>query len=117
MYNKHMKHLKSIRNVPTNRSLLDFMGKDELAANLFRITQTELKIKQENITGQISLEGAAEKVGKQVRKAMLDISGIAPENLANAEDLNAVKKRIKSSSKQIKSIDEKPKEKKGKKGK
>lgn len=111
MYNKNIGQLKSIRNVPNGRSLLDFMGKDELAANLFRITQTELKIKQDNIKGQSSLEVAAETVGRKVRKTMLDISGIAPEQLTTATDIQKVKKELKNKSKQIKSIDKKPKSK------
>jgi DNA-damage-inducible protein D len=74
MYNKNLKDLKLQRNVPTNRTLLDYMGKEELAANLFRITQTELKIKQENIYGQQKLEHTAEVVGKQVRKSMIEIN-------------------------------------------
>jgi DNA-damage-inducible protein D len=109
MYNKNIGQLKAIRKVPNGRSLLDFMGKDELAANLFRITQTELKIKQDNIKGQSRLEVAAETVGKKVRKTMLDISGIAPEQLTTAEDIKKVKKELKDKSKQIKSIDKKSK--------
>lgn len=112
MYNKNISQLKTIRNVPTSRSLLDFMGKDELAANLFRITQTELKIKQDSIKGQSRLEAAAETVGQKVRKTMLDISGIAPEQLSSDEDIRKVKKELKNKSKQIKSID---KDSKGKK--
>ena len=105
MYNKNIGQLKTIRNVPNGRSLLDFMGKDELAANLFRITQTELKIKQDDIKGQNSLEFAAETVGSKVRKTMLDISGIAPEHLSTAIDIQKVKKELKNKSKKIKSID------------
>lgn len=112
MYNKNISQLKLIRNVPNGRSLLDFMGKDELAANLFRITQTELKIKQDNIKGQNQLEFAAENVGKKVRKTMLEISGIAPEQLSISEDIQKVKKELKQKSKQIKSIDKKTKGKK-----
>ena len=52
MYNQNMNRLKTIRGIDSGRSLLDFMGKDELAANLFRITQTELKIRNENVSGQ-----------------------------------------------------------------
>jgi len=109
MYNKNIGQLKMIKSVPNGRSLLDFMGKDELAANLFRITQTELKIKQDNITGQRPLEIAAENVGRKVRKTMLDISGIAPENLTKAEDIKKIKSELKNKSKQIKSIDKKSK--------
>ncbi len=44
------------------------MGKQELAANLFRITETEAKIKNENVYGQRPLENAAEIVGRAVRE-------------------------------------------------
>lgn len=114
MYNKNISQLKNLRKVPAGRSLLDFMGKDELAANLFRITQTELKIKQDDIKGQSRLEAAAETVGQKVRKTMLDISGIAPENLSSEEDILKVKKELKNKSKQIKSLDKNTKGKKSK---
>jgi DNA-damage-inducible protein D len=109
MYNKNIKQLKALRGIPDNRSPLDFMGKDELAANLFRITQTELKIKQDNIRGQGSLEYTAETVGKKVRQTMKDISGVLPENLPHHEDIKEVKKELKSKSRQIKQIDSKKK--------
>lgn len=112
MYNKNISQLKTMRSVPTNRTLLDFMGKEELAANLFRITQTELKIKNDNIKGQNQLEGAAENVGRKVRKTMIDISGVAPENFNAVEDIKKVKSGLKSTSKAIKSIDDKTKKKK-----
>ena len=114
MYNKSISQLKNLRKVPARRSLLDFMGKDELAANLFRITQTELKIKQDDIKGQGRLEATAETVGQKVRKTMLDISGIAPEHLSSEEDILKLKKELKNKNKQIKSID---KDTKGKKPK
>ena len=110
MYNKNISQLRVMRNIPSNRSPLDFMGKDELAANLFRMTQTELKIKHEHITGQKHLENAAENVGKEVRKTMIKISGVAPENLPINDDIKKVKSELKSKLKKIKSID-KPKKK------
>jgi len=55
------------------------MGKDELAATLCTVSQTELKVKSDGIRGQRLLEETAAHVGKQVRKSMIDISGIAPE--------------------------------------
>lgn len=107
MYNKNINQLKTVRNIPTGKSLLDFMGKDELAANLFRITQTELKIKQDDIKGQSKLEYTAESVGRKVRSTMIEISGIAPENLTKNEDIALIKKELKSKSKTINSIDKK----------
>ncbi len=115
LYNLNMEKLKAKRNVPADRSLLDFMGKEELAANLFRITQTELKIKNENIVGQNNLEVTAENVGKMVRKSMQEISGIMPENLPIKEDIKQVKKELKQKSKAIKAIDTQKKKKKKKK--
>lgn len=107
MYNKNISALRELRQIPSNRSPIDFMGKEELAANLFRMTQTELKIKQDNIKGQHKLEHVAEKIGRQVRNSMLEISGIAPENLPKSEDIKETKKHLKSKSRDIKKIDKK----------
>lgn len=111
MYNKSINQLKSLRKIDNSRTLLDYMGKEELAANLFRITQTELKIKQEQITGQSRLEVAAESVGRKVRKTMIEISNVAPENLPKKEDIKKVKSELKAKNKEFKRID-KPKKKK-----
>lgn len=52
MYNMNLNQLKNHKGMTKKgRTLLDFMGKEELAANLFRITQTELKMKNEAISG------------------------------------------------------------------
>jgi DNA-damage-inducible protein D len=102
MYNMN---ISMLRNIPDRKSPLDFMGKDELAANLFRITQTELKIKNDNIRGQSKLEITAENVGKEVRNTMIKISGVAPEHFQKEKDLNEVKKELKSKSRTIKQID------------
>ena len=57
------------------------MGREELAANQFRITQTEAKIRRENVRGQYALETTAEGVGKQVRKTIQQMGGTMPEHL------------------------------------
>ena len=75
------------------------------AAEVFRITQTEEKIRVESIRGQRSLEGAAQQVGKKVRETMREISGTRPENLPKSEDIQEVKKRLKSGHREIKKID------------
>jgi DNA-damage-inducible protein D len=105
MYNMNLAQLRQLKGINSKRSPLDFMGKDELAANLFRITQTELKVKQDGRRGQGYLESLAEQVGKQVRQAMLDISGTRPESLPPAEDVNTVKKGLKETHKKLKEID------------
>jgi DNA-damage-inducible protein D len=97
--------LKECKGIPEGRSPLDFMGKEELAANLFRITQTEAKIRNEGIMGQKKLEDAAFSVGRQVRQTMENISGTRPENLSIAPDIKTVKSAIKSTQKEFLKLD------------
>lgn len=87
------------------RTLYDFMGKTELAANLFRVTQTAERIKNVGAKNVRQLSGTAQEVGKEVRGIMLKSSGVAPEDLPLEEDLKAVKNRIKSAAKQMKKLD------------
>ncbi len=105
MYNMNIAQLKKLKGIPDKRTPLDFMGKTELAANLFRITQTDLKIRQEAITGQKPAEQAAESVGKKVRQTMQEITGIKPESLPVHEDLKKIKSDIKASHKDFKKLD------------
>lgn len=109
MYNLHFNKLRELKGVPENRSPLDFMGKEELAANLFRVTQTEAKMRNEDIKGQTNAENAAFEVGKKVRKTMQEISGTTPESLPPSEDIRKVKSAIKSSQKDFAKIDKKSK--------
>ena len=51
------------------------MGSEELAANLFRITQTDAKVKKDNITGEGNANEVHYNVGKKVRNAITDIGG------------------------------------------
>jgi DNA-damage-inducible protein D len=105
MYNMNLKQLKQYKGIKSSRTPLDFMGKEELAANLFRVTQTESKIRNENIKGQNNAEIAAENVGRKVRQTMLEISGTVPEQLPKSEDIKKVKSALKSSHTDFKKID------------
>ncbi len=102
LYNMNLSKLKDYKGFyKKGRTLLDFMGKEELAANLFRLTQTELKIKKENIKGQKPLEAAAEIAGIEVRKTIKQISNILPEDLELVEDIKKVKTGIKQTHKKL----------------
>lgn len=107
LYNMNLSALKARKGIPDGRSALDFMGKEELAANLFRVTQTEAKLRNERITGQKNAEDAAYSVGKEVRSTMQRISGNTPESLPIAEDIKKVKSAIKSSQKEFAKLDKK----------
>ncbi len=105
MYNMDFKRLQAKKGVPTGRAILDFMGKTELAANLFRITQTEEKIRNEDIRGQRPLERAHESVGREVRQTMHRISGTLPEHLPLSKDIKKVRSGLKRTNKEFAKID------------
>lgn len=109
LYNMDLWQVRRRKGVPQGRSPLDFMGKTELAANLFRVTQTEEKIRAEKIRGQKPLERTAEGVGRKVRQTMIEISGKRPEELPPAEDIKEVHKKLKTSHREIRKLD-RPKE-------
>jgi len=75
--------------------LLDRAGSTELAANLFRITQTEDKLKKENIQGQQAASHTHFGVGEKVRKTIQEIGGALPENLPPERHIKQVKKEVK----------------------
>jgi DNA-damage-inducible protein D len=62
------------------------MGSTELAANLFRATQTEDKIRRENIKGKKEANDAHFEVGAKVRDAIKNIGGDMPEDLEIPKD-------------------------------
>lgn len=66
------------------------MDSTELAANLFRITQTDEKLRREVIRGRESAYVAYYEVGVKVRATMDELSGVYPENLTVAEDVKRV---------------------------
>ena len=76
--------------------ILDNMGSEELAANLFHITQTEAKLKRENITGESNANDAHYSVGKNVREAIQKNGGTMPEDyLAPEKSLKQLEKQRK----------------------
>jgi DNA-damage-inducible protein D len=101
MYNMSLRQLKQYKGMSGDALALDFMGSQELAANLFRVTQTSAKITAQSITGQTKLEETAFNVGKTVRATMHEISNTRPENLPVAGDINDAKKSLKSVQKKL----------------
>jgi DNA-damage-inducible protein D len=68
-----------------SEKILDFMGSEELAANLFRITQTESKLKRENVQGVQAATATHYTVGSKVRQTIMDLEGTVPEDLPTPE--------------------------------
>lgn len=73
--------IRGQKGLGRNEEVLDRMGREELAANDFRITQTESKLRNERILGQSRAIQTHHEVGKKVREAIEEIGGIMPENL------------------------------------
>ena len=69
------------KGLKKSQDILDHMGSTELAANLFRATQTDEKLRNENIVGKEAANRTHYEVGKKVREAIKDLGGTMPENL------------------------------------
>ncbi len=93
--------IKSRKGIPPKEQLMDRMDTIELAANLFRMTQTKDKLKKENIKNQRDAIETHEMVGKEVRLAISKIGGTLPENIPPAEPINRVKNRLKTTKPQL----------------
>lgn len=108
MYNMESWKLEKKRGLKKGK-LMDNMGRTELAANLFRVTQTEERIKHKGIKGQASLEQTHYEVGKEVREIIQKNMNTNPENLAVEKTLSEVKKELKSGHKKMLKEDKKKK--------
>jgi len=109
LYGMSAKELKS-KKVIGNDDVLDRAGTTELAANLFRITQTDEKIKREGIKGQFKADETHKNVGKEVRKTIREIGGTMPENLKaepHIKELEKKKKELLENNKPSKELPEK----------
>jgi DNA-damage-inducible protein D len=110
MYNRNLQSLMALKKVATGKVLYDFMGLEELAGNLFRVTQTAARIKSKDVRGLNDLATTAQTVGREVRSIMIKNSAVAPESLPTAEPISGVKKRLKSAEKAMKKLDGKPRD-------
>ena len=79
------KDIKKRKGLSKNQDILDHMGYEELAANLFRATQAEAKLRRENIQGKDNANQAHYTVGREVRDTIKRLGGTMPENLPTPE--------------------------------
>lgn len=80
------------KGLKKSQQILDHMGSTELAANLFRATQTEEKLKRENIKGKHKANQTHYEVGKKVRQTIQELGGEMPENLPVADSIKKIEK-------------------------
>ena len=77
--------IRERKGLGKNQNILDYMGSTELAANLFRATQTEEKLRREHIQGKEEANKTHFEVGKKVRQTISELGGTMPEDLPTPE--------------------------------
>lgn len=75
------KEIHARKGLKKSQDILDYMGSTELAANLFRATQTDEKLRSENIVGKETAYRTHYEIGKKVRQTIKEIGGTMPEDL------------------------------------
>ena len=84
------------KGLKKSQNILDHMGSTELAANLFRATQTEEKLRRDNIKGKQQANKTHFDIGEKVRKTIEDIGGTMPEDLPVADSIKKLEKEKES---------------------
>lgn len=79
------KDIHARKKLKPNEKILDHMGYEELAANLFRATQTEAKLRRDNVQGKKEANNTHYQVGKKVRQTIKELGGTMPEDLPTPE--------------------------------
>lgn len=100
LYNETAQQIKNRKGLKKGQEILDYMGSEELGANIFRITQTEAKLKKTNINNEDLACATHNYVGKAVRRTIEELGGTMPENLPTPE--KSIKELEKEKKKQLK---------------
>lgn len=87
------KDIHARKGLKKSQKILDHMGSTELAANLFRATQTEEKLRRENIKNKQQANKTHYEVGAKVRQTIKELGGTMPEDLPTAESIKAVERK------------------------
>ena len=81
------------KGLTKSQRILDHMGSTELAANLFRATQTEEKLRRENIQGKDNANRTHKEVGAKVRETIRELGGTMPEDLPSVESVKKLERK------------------------
>lgn len=103
MYGHGLKNIKRIKGLDDGADLLDHAGRAELAANEFRITQTEQKLIRDNVEGESAANEVHYEVGVRVRTTIRTLGGTMPEDMKPEQSLKQIRdekrKQIKEAEK------------------
>lgn len=101
--------IHSRKGLKKSQKILDHMGSTELAANLFRATQAEEKLRRDEVKGKAAANRTHREVGAKVRQTIKELGGTMPEELPAAESI----KKIETKQRKHLGKTEKPAKKKG----
>ena len=87
--------IRARKGLKKGQQILDHMGSTELAANLFRATQAEDKLRREKIVGKAKANQAHHEVGAKVRQTIKELGGTMPENLPVAKSIKPLESKVK----------------------
>lgn len=94
------KDIHATKGLKKSQKILDHMGSTELAANLFRATQTEEKLKRENVQGKKQANSTHYEVGHKVRQTIQELGGAMPEDMPtpaqSVKQIESAKQKLES---------------------
>jgi DNA-damage-inducible protein D len=86
------------KDLKKSQKILDHMGSTELVANLFRATQTEEKLRRDQVHGKVHANQTHHEVGRKVRETIAELGGTMPEHLpkpdASIQQIESTKKKL-----------------------
>ena len=93
--------IQTRKGLGNNQHILDYMGSDELAANIFRASQTKQKLERDKIKGKENANRTHFEVGKKVRETIEELGGTMPEDQpVPAESIQQLEQKEKKRQKQ-----------------
>lgn len=98
------KEIHARKGLKKNQQILDHMGSTELAANLFRATQTDEKLRRDQVKGKKEAGNVHFEVGKKVRQTIAELGGTMPEDLPTPQ--KSIKQLEKEAAKRLTSSKE-----------
>jgi DNA-damage-inducible protein D len=96
-------NIRIYKGIPEGGEILDYMGREELASNLFRITQTEGRLHREQIVGEDAAIQAHYAVGREVRETLKRLGATMPEDLPTADSIRGELERQRRTRQKIQS--------------
>ena len=91
----HAQHIHARKGLKKGQQILDHMGSTELAANLFRATQAEEKLRREKIVGKDRANRTHHEVGAKVRQTIKELGGAMPEDLPPAPSIKQLESKAR----------------------